>query len=136
MRCSARQRHGHRSGTDLQRVHRLDKVEDDKIKWKLDNFSDVDATIKSVELSWPGRGKLEKVKFDGSDILKDVLLMSPAEITSDEWQKEVKDRTLEAGDDGKKLEFEFDEKFPHKKDQSPSDFHLIVDFEQGCSVTF
>ncbi len=115
---------------------RLYKIDDDKIKWKLDNLSELDATIDTLEVSWPGNGKLEKIKFDGNDILKNVRLMSPAEITSNEWLKAPKDRTLDAGDSGKKLELEFDAKFPLKKDQPAGDFDLKVIFEQGCSVTF
>ena len=112
----------------------LDKIEDKKIKWKLSNSGGADATIDTLIVSWPGDGELKKVKFDGSDILKDVLLSSPATITSDEWLKELKDRTLDAGDSGKKLELEFDAEFPDGKDQPPGDFDLTIEFEQGCEV--
>jgi hypothetical protein len=112
----------------------LDKIEDKKIKWKLSNSGGADATIDTLIVSWPGDGELKKVKFDGSDILKDVRLSSPATITSDEWLKKVKDRTLDAGDSGKKLELEFDAEFPDGKDQPPGDFDLTIEFEQGCEV--
>ncbi len=112
----------------------LDKVEDKKIKWKLSNSGDVGATIDTLIVSWPGDGELKKVKFDGSDILKDVLIASPAEITSDQWLKQPKDRTLDAGDSGKKLELEFDDDFPLGKEQPPGDFDLTIKFEQGCEV--
>jgi MYXO-CTERM domain-containing protein len=112
----------------------LDKVEKDKIKWKLSNSGGVGATIDTLIVSWPGDGELKKVKFDGSEILKDVLLASPAEITSDEWLKQPKDRTLDAGDSGKKLELEFDADFPLGKEQPPGDFELQIEFEQGCEV--
>ena len=112
----------------------LDKVEKDKIKWKLSNSGDVGATIDTLIVSWPGDGELKKVRFDGSDILKDVLLTSPAVITSDQWLKQPKDRTLKAGDSGKKLELEFDDEFPLGNEQPPGDFDLTIEFEQGCEV--
>ena len=114
----------------------LDKIEDRKIKWKLSNPSSIPATIETLTITWPGSTKLKKVKYDGSDILKDVLLTSPATITSDEWLKETKDRTVKAGDSGKNLELEFDVNFPLKNKQPPSDFDLTVTFEQGCEVSF
>ena len=114
----------------------LDKIEDRKIKWKLSNPSSIPATIETLTIAWLGSTKLKKVKYDGSDILKDVLLTSPATITSDEWLKEPKDRTVKAGDTGKVLELEFDVNFPLKKEQPPSDFDLTVTFEQGCEVSF
>jgi hypothetical protein len=112
----------------------LDKIEDKKIKWKLSNSGDVGATIDTLIVSWPGDGELKKVKFDRSDILKDVLLASPAEITSDQWLKQLKDRTIKVGDSGKKLELEFDADFPLGKEQPPGDFELMIEFEQGCEV--
>jgi hypothetical protein len=115
---------------------RLDKIDDRKIKWKLSNPSEVGATIDTLIVSWPGDGELKKVKYNGKEILKDVLLSSPATITSDEWLKQPKDRTVKAGDSGKRLEIEFDANFPLKKTQPPEDFDLKISFEQGCSVTF
>lgn len=112
----------------------LYKVEDRKIKWKLNSLNGVDATIDRVTVTWPGNGKLKKVKFDGSDILKDVLLKSPA--TVDTWLKASKDRTLWAGERGKQLELELSTNFPKKRNQPVGDFDLEVTFEQGRSVTF
>ena len=112
----------------------LDNIEDRKIKWKLTNLSNVDATIDDLMISWPGTTNLKKVKFDGNDILKDVALSSPTTISN--WLKEVKDRTLKAGDSGKTLEIEFTNNFPLKKNQPAGDFDLNVDFEEGCSVEF
>jgi hypothetical protein len=114
----------------------LDKIEDKKIKWKLSNPSIIPATIETLTIAWPGSTRLKKVKYDGSDILKDVLLSSPATITSSQWLKEPKDRTVDPGDTGKNLELEFDVDFPLKKDQPQSDFDLTVTFEQGCEVSF
>jgi hypothetical protein len=112
----------------------LDKIEDKKIKWKLSNPSSIPATIETLSIAWPGSTRLKKVKYDGSDILKDVLLTSPATIT--QWLKEPKDRTVKAGDTGKTLELEFDADFPNKKEQDPANFDLLVIFEQGCEVDF
>jgi len=116
----------------------LEKVEDKKIKWKLTNNSSVrNATIESLTISWPGGESLKKIKFDGSDILKDDLRSPPSTtVVESEWLKKVKDRRLDIGDSGKKLEIEFTDDFPLKKDQPASDFSLTVTFSEGCSVTF
>ena len=59
-----------------------------------------------------------------------------ATILESDWQKEEKERTVKAGDSGKKLELEFNAKFPLKKEQPADDFKLEVTFAQGCSVSF
>ncbi|MDB4444639.1 hypothetical protein N9174_04805, partial [bacterium] len=110
---------------------RLYRIEDRKIKWKLSNLSSIAATIDELTIAWPGSTRLKKVKYDRSDILKDVLLSSPATIW--QWLKQPKDRTVKAGDTGKTLEFEFDVNFPDEKNQDPADFNLNVTFEQGCA---
>jgi len=114
----------------------LDKIEDSKIKWKLSNPSSVAATIETLTITWPGNGDLNKVKYDRSEIFKGVLPPPTATITSGEWLKEPTDRTVNAGDSGKKLELEFDANFPLGNNQPPSDFMLEVTFEQGCEVSF
>jgi hypothetical protein len=55
---------------------------------------------------------------------------------SGDWLKQPKDRTVNAGDSGKTLELEFDADFPLQNNQPPSDFTLVVTFEQGCEVSF
>jgi hypothetical protein len=114
----------------------LDKIEDRKIKFKLSNPSSIAAIIETLTVTWPGNTNLIKIKYDGAEILKDVLPSSPATITSGEWLKEPKDRTVEAGDTGKTLELEFTANFPDKNNQDPNDFDLTVTFEQGCEVSF
>jgi len=116
----------------------LDKIEDKKIKWKLtNNSSSRTATIESLTISWPGDESLKKIKFDGSDILKDDLRNPPSTtVVESEWLKEVKDRRLDVGDSGKNLEIEFTDDFPLEKNQPASDFVLTVTFSEGCSVTF
>lgn len=116
----------------------LDKIEDKKIKFKLTNNSaSRTATIESLTVSWPGSEDLKKIKFDGSDILKDDLRASPSTTVHEgDWLKQTKDRRLDVGDSGKNLEIEFADNFPSKKDQPASDFTVTVTFTEGCSVTF
>jgi hypothetical protein len=115
----------------------LDRIENKKIKWKLGNLSSIAATIETLTITWPGNVNLKKVKYDGSDILKDVSLPPPtATVMSGDWLKQPKDRTVNAGDSGKTLELEFDADFPLQNNQPPSDFTLVVTFEQGCEVSF
>ena len=88
-------------------------------------------------MSWPGLESLKKIKFDGSDILKDDLRDAPSTtVVEGDWLKEVKDRRLDVGDSGKKLEIEFTDDFPLEKHQPASDFMLTVTFAEGCSVNF
>ena len=116
----------------------IDKIEDKKIKFKLSNNSaSRSATIESLTVTWPGSESLKKIKFDGSDILKDDLRSAPGTTVQEgDWLKQVKDRRLDAGDSGKDLEIEFTDDFPNKKNQSASDFTLTVTFSEGCSVSF
>ncbi len=114
----------------------LDKIENKKIKWDLANLSNIDATIDTVVISWPGTTLLKKVKLEGAEIQKDLFLTSPAMLPVGGWLKDVKDRTVEGGDADRTLEFEFTEDFPLGDGQPASDFTLEVVFEQGCSIAF
>lgn len=118
----------------------LDRIRDDKIKWKLTNSGTADAIIDSLAVSWPGSEDLRKIEFDGAEILDD-RHASPATIVEGDWQGSIGDRTLYAGDTNKSLEFVFDDDFPLQDNQPASDFQLqisftVVSYLQAGSVSF
>jgi hypothetical protein len=106
----------------------LYKIEDYKIKYKIFNDGDQDETLSDITFAWPGDGLLKKIKFDGNEIIKDVALASP--VSLDQFLKETEDRLLKAGDDTK-IEFEFTQKFPLKKEQPLEDFNYSFGFGDG-----
>ncbi|MBT8141725.1 MAG: hypothetical protein HKN88_04850 [Gammaproteobacteria bacterium] len=112
----------------------LYKIEDDKIKYKIFNDGTNDIFLSQVKFAWPGSGLLEKVKFDGDEIIKDVALTSPVDLNS--FLKDESSRELKA-EDYAKIEFEFDQKFPMKDEQPATDFNYSFDFgeDSRCSVT-
>jgi hypothetical protein len=117
---------------------RFDKLEDDKIKWKLTNNSVFGkATLQTFTLDFPAAFDfIKKVKLDG-DIYKaddsDLVVGPGVTIGEDDWTKDdVSKRELEQGET-RTLEIEFKQK---DKTASESDFHLFLTFEEGCTVGF
>ena len=113
----------------------LHQILGDRIKWKLTNTGTVDATIDTLTVSWPGSSNLNRIRFDGSNILTNTLHSSPATVLSNAWNTGV-DRTLYAGESNKVLVIFVSDEFPEQENQPASDFDLEVNFEQGGSVSF
>ena len=114
----------------------FEKLEDDKIKWKLTNNSVFGkATLQTFTLDFPADfDVIKKVKLDG-DIYKaddsDLVVGPGVTIGPNDWTKDdITKRELEQGET-RTLEVEFEEK---DKSASPSDFDLFLTFEEGCTV--
>jgi hypothetical protein len=112
----------------------FDRIDRKKINLKMSNSGMADATFKTLDASWNVSGgwdgKLKKIKFDGATIYDGGDLSSPATIGETDW-KPGEDRTLDAGNAGKKLELEFTKDVPKN-----IVFDLDIDFEQGCDASF
>ena len=117
----------------------FEKLEDDKIKWKITNTSAIVATLETFVLNFPGSyGVIEKVKLDG-DIYKaddSSLVVGPGVvITAGDWtQSDVSKRQLDPGET-RDLEVEFT-----KKGDRNGWVAITVlggtTFAEGCAVEF
>ena len=117
----------------------FEKLEDDKIKWKITNTSAIVATLETFVLNFPGSyGVIEKVKLDG-DIYKaddSSLVVGPGVvITAGDWtQSDVSKRQLDPGET-RDLEVEFTQ----KGDRSGWVAITVLGgttFAEGCAVEF
>jgi len=115
----------------------LDKIEDDKIKWKLTNNSAFGiATLETFTLDFPSSlDFIKKVKLDG-DIYKaddsDLVVGPSVTIGPNDWTKDdITKRQLDLGET-RTLEVEFK---GNDENTVPSDFDLVVTFAEGCEAT-
>ena len=118
------------------------KVKKDKIEWRIENKGANLLTVRNITLNWQGSDiALKKVKLNGKTI-DDEPLSLPSVVPGvsgqwsytdlSGWSGKDKDIQLKSGKQAK-LTFEFDEK---EISQEPSDYSILVEFAEGCAVTF
>jgi hypothetical protein len=117
------------------------KVKKDKVEWKIENDGANLLTVSNITLNWQGSDRaLDKVKLGGKTI-DDEPLSQPSvvpgvsgqwsNIDLSGWEGKEKDIQIKSGKKAK-LTFEFVEGIS----QEPSDYTILVEFAEGCAVTF
>ena len=114
---------------DGEGVLDLDK---DKIKWNITNNGAFNATIESIEITFPSQHSgIKKIKFDG-DIFTGFKAAPTAVFGPSDWTGNPNRRILPPGD-SHNLEIEFQDDF---NGNVQGDYAITINFEEGCSVTF
>jgi len=108
------------------------KLKKDKLEWGIKNEGEDDLIVSSIRLWWSAGDILDKVKYGGKTVFEgsDNSGYYPIDLT--DWTGKPKDLELKANKK-KKLKFEFDNK---DISQEPSDYTILVEFSNGCAVTY
>ncbi|MDX1696471.1 MAG: hypothetical protein R3208_22085 [Ketobacteraceae bacterium] len=119
----------------------FEKLEDDKIKFKLTNSSAVPITLASLSFSFPeGYGEIKEIKLDGAIFKRsESTLQTPSGTTvseSDWTQSDITKRVLESGET-RTLEIVFMNKQEKElfQESVTSYFSGLAEFAEGCSAT-
>ena len=108
------------------------ELSSDKIKWELTNNGAFNATIESIEITWPGaNGDLKEVKIDGDKIYDTDTAGPSLTLGPSDWINDPSKRVIPPGDTDK-LEIKFDDDVVGPQ----SAYSITINFEEGCSVTF
>ncbi|MCO6451541.1 MAG: hypothetical protein J5I90_12205 [Caldilineales bacterium] len=103
------------------------KVKNDKIEWQIENAGAGDIALSNVSVWWPAGATLDRVKYEGKSLF--------------DGENDASYASLDVSTDGlalksgqqRKLSFEFDKKL---ESDSPSDYTILVEFDNGCAVPF
>jgi hypothetical protein len=106
------------------------KLKKDKAEWKITNNGEDAITISKVTVVWP-EGPLAKVKLGEKTIYAGALSAPSAQIATG-WTGKDRDRRIAAGKTAE-LRLEFD---AHDISSNPWDYTILVEFAEGCAVSF
>ena len=124
------------------------KLKKDKFEWKIKNEGKDDLTISSITIDWLG-AEIEPYVYDNIPLKKvklggKTLTDTPASLQTPPfpgyysivdlsgWEGKEKDIQIKSGKQAK-LTFEFEDK---GISQNPWDYTILVEFAEGCAVTF